>query len=163
MRSILITQINAKARQLDIEPKVLLFALACVREKWDEIETIKKCIASVEDNIMEQCERQTLSKKQSVRQAGEYGLQDIRRPGPEYDETLISRTTGIMSFSNYFDAAKPIKVYQYFAWDIVRKDVEKIIKQYSIDERKPDDFFSIIESICEDELIALKGFADLSK
>lgn len=147
--------------QLGIHSKVLLFALAALREKWDEIETIKYCIASVADDLKAQAERQTLSKKQSIREAGEYGLQNIRRPGPEYNEALIARTTGIMGFSNYFDVSRPIKTYQYFAWEFVRKDVEKIIKQYSIDKRKPDNFFSIIESICEDELFAVNGFADL--
>lgn len=151
--------IQARAKELKVDPKLLLFAIGGIADGKSDIEVISRFIASVREDMKAQAISQVQSKNKRSVEAGNYALTDVDQ------DTLCASAAGAFGFmaaDNYLDLSKPVMWYELIAWQHAQKQVLRLHKlkpKQTISQTGQsvrEGFLSIISLYCEDEIEAAR-------
>jgi hypothetical protein len=130
--------IQAKAKELKITPKLLLFALAVLHEKPNarEADVFNPYFKSLVRDMKTQAERQKIDKNKKRREAGEYALQEAGKTIESFLETVKKAV-------NISDIEAPVLNLHSVALNHLMADKNKIIQKSSTAEKIKSDLDAV--------------------
>lgn len=164
MRHLTISEsIQAKAKELKVDPQFLLISLAGIHDKREPLSTLKYWYNSLCNSMKEQAESQLQSKKEKIREAGKSALSDHKLCYITED-SKSSEVSQLM----FIDFTKPVYHYQLLAWlEVIDKGVFRILikggKDYNINLGKGvlSAYYEYLKLLCKDELHKVEQFTEV--
>ena len=148
--------VHIKAKELKINPKFLLFAIAVLSGKPDATETdiAKPYFQVLVSDRKKAAERQLQSKNKKIREVGEIALKPI-------DQTLFSfgNIIGLYSLNNLVPDSEQILNLHYTATVEILKDKVRVVRKIKNAKSSSLDSLQIIKGLFPQLVEQFKNFA----
>jgi hypothetical protein len=157
--------IRAKAKELKVSPKFLLYSLACAIENRSLDECLTYYFRDLSQVAREVAERQLLSKRENTRKTGQYALSEIDEDA--LNAYIKSQQNNVkFSVDRYIESHRPIRRYHLAVLESIFKEVMQILKISNKNNLFDQDdtfggFFPALKFACKNELASLRNFAKL--
>lgn len=165
----IVNEIQAKAKELKINPKLLLFASAILTEKPDATfnDVLPRYFQSLVEDMKEQAEKQLTSRSANIRAAGEKALS----PFTEVEEELFNRIQNLFQKPLPKDTPlvlpkdTPLIYLHLSALGVINKEIFKIMKAYitTVSDINIQDPLQMLKYMFPELLCQFKDFALIFK
>jgi hypothetical protein len=153
IKSLSPTMILEKAAALDIPPRLLSLALACLAEN-DQV-TEEVILAQYRDLVLNELREEALaqsgSNRKKERESAEYALSPARQA---LVDIVREQSPGFNHIDTYAGKNEPLKNYQLEAWNLITDELLSIKNKYRKVLGKTD-LTDIINELCPEEMETL--------
>lgn len=163
MQEIIITgPVIAKAKELKVTPKFLLYSLAAIVENRNLDDCFYSFFYCIASDMKEQAEKQLTSKSDNVKAAGKAALSEV----DVSDLIKLQRNNFKSKIDSFIETNNPVQRYYLLAHQLILTDFMQVLKIGAInglyvDQDMESGFINTIKHMCAKELKNMSDFARL--